>query len=96
MSSAIVTNVGTQTFSTWSRMPQVEVGQVLVDLVEQLRLVVEGQADLREAHQRARKPEVALERDPDDRLAAACRSAQGAIDSIAWLWSGKNCGRSRR
>ena len=49
--------------------PQIEVGQILVDPVEQLRLVVEGQADLGEAHQRARKPEVAFQRDPDDRLA---------------------------
>ena len=48
---------------------QIEIGQVLVDPVDQLGLVVEGQADFRESHQRAGKPEEAFERDPDDGLA---------------------------
>ncbi len=69
MSSAIVAKVGRQAFSTRSRILQVEVGQVLVDAVDQFRLVVEGQADLREAHQGPREPEVAFQRDPDDGLA---------------------------
>ena len=47
---------------------QIEIGQVLIDLVDQLGLVVEGQADFRESHQRAGKPEVPFDRDPHDGL----------------------------
>ena len=42
--------------------PQIEVGQVPVNSVNQLRLVVEGQADLCKAHQGPREPEIALQR----------------------------------
>ena len=73
----MVANVGRHTRATRSMMPQVEIGQVLVDAVDQFRLVVEGQADLGEAHQRPREPEVALQRDPDDRLAAVLERGPG-------------------
>ena len=39
---------------------QVEIGQILIDAVDQFRLIVKGQADLGEAHQGPREPEDSL------------------------------------
>ena len=57
---------------------QIEVGEILIDLVQQFRLVVERQADFGEAHQRARKPEVSFQRDPDDDFAPRLARGPGA------------------
>ena len=48
---------------------EVEREQVAVDLMQQLRLVDEGQHELLESHQRAREPEEPLQRAPHHRLA---------------------------
>jgi len=70
---------------------QVELGQVRVDAVDQLRLVVEGQADLGEPHQGAREPEASLQRDPHHGLAARLALGPGThrLDRRAVI--GKQC-----
>ena len=68
---------------------EVVVEQVLVDLVDQLGLVVEAQAEPLEAHQRARKPEEALERAPDDGLAPCLALGPGTHGLDGGLVAGK-------
>ena len=65
--------------------PQVVLDKVLVDSVDQLGLIVEGEAHFGEAHQGAGKPEKALQGDPDHCLAAGLASSPGAhgVDRLA-------------
>ena len=49
---------------------QIEIRQVLIDLMDQVRLIVKCQTDFGEAHQCTREPEIAFQRDPHDHITA--------------------------
>jgi hypothetical protein len=78
MSSAMVRKVGTQSLADLLEQAEVEGEQIAVDAVQQLRLIVVGEHHPVKAEQRARKPEEAFERDPDNGLAARLAGGPGA------------------